>query len=190
MELTFALRGLEGRITVTVSPNHRPDLLGAAPAATGFPYCHATVDYDARGYDAVLGWVQLVRSDDNVSRGTEFEIDPLEFLGDVPHPFCWLGLAPQLFDAPSRSPRRDMSWTAHSFLCVPWGATEAGYEVRALAGFSWGFDDRDDRIRLFPAEPLVPADWDQHVDALSARYPAWRIVPGFGGPTPAASSEG
>ena len=38
MELTFALRGLEGRITVTVSPNHRPDLLGAAPAATGFPY--------------------------------------------------------------------------------------------------------------------------------------------------------
>ena len=42
---------------------------------------------------------------DLVGRGERFEMDPLAFLGDLPHPFCWLGLNPTLFDAPSRSPR-------------------------------------------------------------------------------------
>ena len=191
MELTFALRGLAGRITVTYAANVQPELVGAPPAAAGFPYCHASVDYPAQGYDAVLGWVQLVRSDDNESRGREFEIDPLEFLGDVPHPFCWLGLAPQLFDAPSRTPRRAMSWTAHSFLCVPWAESDAGLEVRALAGFSWGFDIDDEQIRLVPPQPLGPADWGNHAETLALRYPAWRFVPGFGGgPTSGASSVG
>jgi len=179
MDLAFSLRGTSGLVHVTYARNDRPELVGSGPDAAGFPYCHASVDYPARGYDAVLGWVQLVRSDDNESAGRDFEIDPLDFLGDVPHPFCWIGLEPQLFDAPSRSPRRDMDWLAHSFLCVPDGAADAGFEVHALTGFSWGFRVRDEAIQLVPPATLGPADWDQHAEGLSARYPAWRFVEGL-----------
>ena len=179
MDITFALRGIEGHVSVTYARNDRPDLVGSGAESSGFPMCHATVDYPAQGYDAVLGWVQLVRSDDNTSQGRAFEIDPLEFLGDVPHPFCWIGLSPQLFDAPSRSPRRDLDWAAHSFLCVPDGSTDAGLEVHALLGFAWGFHVRNEEIDLAPPTLLGPADWDHHVDVLAPRYPSWRFSSGF-----------
>jgi hypothetical protein len=179
MDITFALRGIEGHVSVTCARNDRPELVGSGPESVGFPMCDATVDYPARGYDAVLGWVQLVRSDDNASHGREFEIDPLELLGDVPHPFCWIGLSPRLFDAPSRSPRRDLDWAAHSFLCVPDGSTDGGHEVHALLGFAWGFRIRDEEIHLVAPTLLGPAEWDQDVDVLAARYPSWRFVGGF-----------
>jgi hypothetical protein len=37
-------------------------------------------------------WIQLVCSTDNGSGGQGFEMDPLEILGDVPHPFCFFGI--------------------------------------------------------------------------------------------------
>jgi hypothetical protein len=179
MDLAFSLRGISGLVHVTYSRNERPEQVGAGADAAGFPYCHASVVYPAEGYDAVLGWVQLVRSDDNASGGRDFEIDPLDFLGDVPHPFCWIGLEPQLFDAPSRSPRRDMDWLAHSFLCVPDADAEAGAGVQALTGFSWGFRVRDEVITLTPPERLGHLDWDRHTTALAANHPTWRFVSGF-----------
>jgi hypothetical protein len=179
MDIVFMLRGVVGSVSVTYSRNDRPDLVGSGAEASGFPMCHAAVDYPARGYDAMLGWVQLVRSDDNVSRGRAFEIDPLAFLGDVPHPFCWFGLSPQLFDAPSRAQRQDLDWMAHSFLCVPDGIMDDGLEVHALLGFAWGFRIRNEEVHLVPPTVLGPADWDQHVDVLAARYPSWRFVGGF-----------
>ena len=172
------LRGIDGLVSVTYARNEQPELVGGGPDSRGFPLCEAVVDYPAGGYDAVLGWVQLVRSGDNASHGQEFEVDPLAFLGDLPHPFCWIGLAPRLFDAPSRAPRQDLDWLAHSFLCVPDGA-EGGLEVHALVGFSWGFTVRGDAIDLVPPARLGPAAWDEHADHLSARYPAWRFVAGY-----------
>src|SRR5262245_34026573 len=180
MDITFALRGVQGYVTVTYARNDHPELVGASAEPSGFPICDATVDYPARGYDALLGWVQLVRSDDNTSHGDAFEIDPLDILGDVPHPFCWIGLAPHLFDAPSRAaPRRDLDWIAHSFLCVSEGSSEAGLEVDALLGFAWGFRIRDQEIELVPPTLVAPERWDQHVSVLEARYPAWRFARGF-----------
>jgi hypothetical protein len=179
MDITFALRGIEGRVYVMYSRNGRPELVGSSAQSSGFPMCHATVDYPAQGYDALLGWVQLVRSDDNTSQGRAFEIDPLDILGDVPHPFCWIGLSPGLFDAPSRSPRRDLDWAAHSFLCVPDGSVDAGLEVHALLGFAWGFRVRNEEIHLVPPTLLGPTEWDQHVDVLATRYPSWRFIGGF-----------
>ena len=177
--MKFLLRGIEGHVSVTCSRNDQPELVGSGAEALGFPICDATVDYPALGYDAVLGWVQLVRSDDNVSRGGEFEIDPLAFLGDVPHPFCWIGLSPRLFDAPSRSSKADLDWTAHSFLCVPDGGAEARLEVQALLGFSWGFRIRSDEILLTSPTPLSPTEWNAHRDHLATRYPSWEFVAGF-----------
>jgi hypothetical protein len=179
MDIDFVLRGIQGRVSVTFSRNEVPELVGSGAESVGFPTCDATVDYPANGYNALLGWVQLVRSDDNISRGDEFEIDPLDFLGDVPHPFCWIGIAPRLFDAPSRSPKQDLGWTARSFLCVPDGSADAGLEVHALLGFSWGFSVRNEEIRLVPPTLLGPADWDEHKQVLTSGYAAWRFVPGF-----------
>jgi hypothetical protein len=178
MDIAFSLRGIDGHVAVTYAANDRPELLGTSADAAGFPFCHATVDYPAQGYDAVLGWVQLVRSDDNVSHGREFETDPLDFLGDLPHPFCWFGLRPELFDAPSRSPRTDMDWVAHSFLCVP-DVSDDGMEVQALLGFRWRFRVRDGEITLEVPTLLGPTDWDADVAVLEPSYPAWRFVRGF-----------
>jgi hypothetical protein len=55
----------------------------------------------------------------------------------VAHPFGFFGIKPILFDAPSRPTRDDLDWLAHSFLCHI--ADYETREVRALAGFSWGF---------------------------------------------------
>jgi hypothetical protein len=179
MDIPFTLREIDGHVSVTYAVNDRPELLGAHPEGAGFPFCHASVDYSAQGYDAVLGWIQLVRSDDNVSGGRAFEIDPLDFLGDVPHPFCWIGLRPELFDAPSRSPRADMDWAAHSFLCVPDGRDDGGMEVQALLGFRWGFRVRAGEITLEPPTLLSREDWDSAVELLEPLYPAWHFTTGF-----------
>ncbi len=179
LHIAFELRGIAGRASVTYGRNTRPELVGSGPESAGFPMCHATVDYPARGYNAVLGWIQLVRSNDNTSHGRAFEVDPLGFLGDVPHPFCWIGLSPSLFDAPSRAPMSDLDWAAHSFLCVPDAGSDDRYEVHALLGFTWGFRIRGTEIRLVPPALLGPAEWNQDMDVLGKRYPSWHFIRGF-----------
>ena len=67
MDLAFVLRGIVGKVSVSCRANDHPELVGSGADSQGFPLCHAVVDYPAQGYDAVLGWVQLVRSDDNVT---------------------------------------------------------------------------------------------------------------------------
>jgi len=173
------LHGLDGRVVVTVERNAQPELVGSSPESRGFPMAKAAVDYADRGYDSMMGWIQLVRSDDNLSGGRQFEIDPLEFLGDLPHPFCWLGINPTLFDAPSRSPRRDLDWMAQSYLCVPDGDGVNAMEVRALLGFSWGFTVRTGRITIVQPERLRPTVWNEQCERLAEAFPSWRFRPGF-----------
>lgn len=178
MEIPFAMRGRPGHVVVDCAPNVHPELVGCPPEARDYPVCTATVDYPFRGYDSLMGWVQLVRSDDNVSGGERFEIDPLAFLGALPHPYCWLGLNPILFDAPSRTPRVEMTWTAHSFLCVP-DDVGNGLEVRAMLGFAWGFRCEDGQITLAPPTLLDESAWTDHTSALADQFPAWQFSPGF-----------
>lgn len=178
MEIPFTLRGVAGRVLVSYARNATPESVGCPPETRDYPICTATVEYPFRGYDSLMGWVQLVRSDDNVSAGERFELDPLAFLGDLPHPYCWLGLNPTLFDAPSRSPRIDMNWTAHSFLCVP-DDVGNGLEARPMLGFAWGFRALGGEITLEPPTILDGTSWDEHAGALASAYPAWRFPPGF-----------
>jgi hypothetical protein len=129
-----------------------------------------------KGYRALFGWVQLVRSTDNAVEGTAFQMDPLRFFEDSPAPYCWYGLVPTLFDAPSRNPRKPLVWLAHSFLAVtPWD-TGADRQVVPLLGFSWGFEiDAGGRITLVPEAQLSAADWAAHIRYLSTSYPTWRF---------------
>jgi hypothetical protein len=98
-------------------------------------------------------------------------MDPLEFLGQVSHPFCFFGIAPTLFDAPARTARPDMDWECHSFLCCVEGDDRR--EVRQLTGFSWGFRIASGRVDLFPV--TADASWSRHQDLLTRSYPAWRF---------------
>jgi hypothetical protein len=184
LQVNFRLRGLDGRVDVSLTRNTDPESLGylvlsggePVEFAKGFPVCHATVTYPADGYAAMFGWTQMVRSTDGTETG--FEMDPIAIYRDVPTPFCWYGLKPELFDAPSDESRHDRDWEAHSFLCVSPDAVVTP-AVRAVAGFSWGFNIVSGHItRTMPAR-LGPEAWDSQLGLLRASYPQWVFDAGY-----------
>lgn len=137
MQIDFSLRREVGHVEITSVANDDPGGLGCPEAARGFPACTATVHYSGHGYRALFGWIQLVRSTDNDSRGAAFEVDPTRVYADLQTPFCWFGFNPTLFDSPWREPAVPMTWLAHCFLCVI--PTEPmTRQVRALLGFQLG----------------------------------------------------
>jgi hypothetical protein len=110
---------MDGIVSVEVEPNADPHALGCRHPedARDLPACTALADYPARGYRAVMGWVQLVSSTDGASGEEGFDPDLLGFYDDLNVPYAFFGVGPTLFDAPSRPSREDMTWVAHSFLC-------------------------------------------------------------------------
>lgn len=173
MRIDFMLRNLPGAVDVSVEPNSDPRLLGCADHGEGFPVCTAVIDYAGRGYAAAMGWIQLVRSTD--APRDEFELDPYEPLGRLPHPYCWFGFVPTLFDAPSRPSRAPLQWTAHSFLSF----IGSDREARAVLGFSWGFAIDEEVVSLTDAAELPPHAWDEHLPLLRAEHPGWTFAPGY-----------
>jgi hypothetical protein len=110
MELSFTHHGHRGRVIVSVATTSDPAVLGQREGAIGLANCTATVAFAGRGYRQLLGWVQLVRSSDNAFHGHQFEMNPFDPFGlyqqHAPSPYCWYGIAPTLFDAPSRDERK------------------------------------------------------------------------------------
>lgn len=175
----FSWAGLAGEVRVEVVANIDPAALGCPPSAADFPVCMATIDYPPRGYRSLFGWVQLVRSTDNDSAGTRFEMDPFALFGDAPSPYCWYGTAPILFDAPWRPIRVPLHWTAYSFLATtPLEEVLRGAPrmVVPLYGFSWGFDITDDVVRLHDVVALDPDAWMAQLEVLRASYPYWHFA--------------
>ncbi|MFI6689250.1 hypothetical protein [Streptomyces sp. NPDC050485] len=175
MILPFTRDGETGSVRVTLEQVDEPSTVGKHPESRGFPCCTAAVDHPGRGYRALFGWVQLVRSTDNSSGGVGFDMDPFILFEDAPSPYAFFGISPTLFDAPSRAERKPMAWLAHSFLA--WTPLDrAQRHVLPLAGFSWGFDiDATGHITPRPAEALTAADWGGHLPYMGARYPAWNF---------------
>lgn len=178
MEIPFTHQGHRGRVNVTVERTLSPATFGVGDSALGFAHCKATIEFSGGGYLGLLGWVQLVRSTDNASRGRQFEMDPFDPFGlyeRAPLPYCWYGITPTLFDAPSRDERIPLDWVAHSFLAAsPFGGNTK--VVSPLLGFSWGFDIADEAsISLKPTTVLTAADWGAHLPYLRECYPDWRF---------------
>ncbi|EST30517.1 hypothetical protein N566_21170 [Streptomycetaceae bacterium MP113-05] len=177
MILPFTHDGRSGTVTVSLEQHDDPATVGKGPEAYGFPACTATVEHPARGYRAMFGWVQLVRSTDNTTGGAGFDLDPFCLFEDAPSPYAFFGNEPTLFDAPSRDTRAPLTWLAHSFLA--W--TPMDEEVRRvlpLAAFSWGFGiDPNGHILLQPPQALAPSDWNGHLHLLRASHPAWTFDP-------------
>jgi hypothetical protein len=179
VRLQFEWEDLHGEVLVDCVPNGDPVALGCPPDALDFPVCTASVRFPAKGYRALLGWVQLVRSTDNDSRGERFQMDPLLLFFDAPSPYCWYGIAPTLFDAPFRGRGVSLRWVAHSFLAT----TPLDEAIRTLTrpvvplvGFSWGFDvNEGGAITVHPVDQLALGDWNQHLDILRQTYPDWQF---------------
>jgi hypothetical protein len=180
LEVPFSWRSGDGVMRVRCAPNSEPEYWGCWwPAAEGFPVCTATVDHPELGYRSMFGWVQLVRSTDNESRGQRFEVDPFALFGDAPSPYCWYGQHPVLFDAPSRAERRPLDWVAHSFLATTplEEVMTVGRRVVPIAGFSWGFtDDGSSTVVLHDLAVLGDVEWAAHVGLLRETYPMWRFA--------------
>lgn len=176
LEVPFVREAFTGRVAVRCVPSEDPLAIGKSHEDVGFPVCTATVAFDAEGYYAFCGWVQMVCSTDNSSGGREFEMDPLGPFSDNPAPFCFFGLAPTLFDAPSRDRRCELTWIAHSFLAVL-DEIEGRRAVRALLGFEWGFEiSAAGLIALRALTGLDASAWNNHLPMLRTIYPTWSFA--------------
>jgi hypothetical protein len=178
MELSFTLYGQRGRVIVSAARTLAPEILGAHKGALDLANCTATVEFSGRGYLQLFGWVQLVCSTDNAFHGRAFEMDPFDPFGlekKAPRPYCWFGITPTLFDAPSRGSRRPLDWLAHSFLAASPMSGERRI-VTPLLGFAWGFQVAGERqVELKPLLPLTAADWEAHLPYLRRCYPQWQF---------------
>lgn len=178
--LPFVARGRRGEVTVTVSENTEPLQVGSVSAASGFPMCRATVEYEAAGYLAMLGWIQNVGEASPRGSALRFELDPFVLFEGIPTPYAIYGARPELFDAPYRSDRTlSLDWLAHSFLCVA-PSSPFDREVEAVVGFSWGFTMDDGDVEIVEPKPLTRDDWAAQLDLLSASYPSWVFTAGSG----------
>ena len=188
MELPFTHRSHAGRVLVTLETTLEPADLGAREGAAGLANCKATIEFPGSGYLGLLGWVQLVRSTDNSFHGRKFEMDPFDpfdLYKHAPTPYCWYGINPTLFDAPSRDKRVDLDWVAHSFLAasplrgrrrITSPLHEDRRIVTPLLGFSWGFHIFNaDNIVLKPITSLTAADWEAHLPYLRKCYKKWQF---------------
>jgi hypothetical protein len=128
------------------------------------------VAYQAQGYAAVFGWTQVVRSTD--SPPGQFEMDPIALYQQVATPYAFFGVRPELFDAPSRESRHDMTWEAHSFLCTSPDAVLTRH-VQAITGFTWGFTINHQDITFARPAALGAEAWESHLDLLRTSYPDW-----------------
>jgi hypothetical protein len=176
---SFEWRGVSGTVQVKCVANDDPLGYGSVGAdAYGYPVCTATVRYPQRGYNAMFGWVQLVRSTDNESAGEFFEPDPLALFGDAHSPYCFYGTEPTLFDAPSRMERVPMAWLAYSFLATtPIDEMLEGNPRRVvpLLGFKWGFDIAPEsiaRVELRTVGAIGSSAWETVVPVLRETYPS------------------
>jgi hypothetical protein len=188
MELPFIHQGFQGRVFITQETTLEPARLGAREHAASLANCKATIEFAGDGYLGLLGWIQLVCSTDNSSHGSKFEIDPFDpFDLDkyAPSPYCWYGIKPTLFDAPSRGKRVDLDWLALSFLAasplrgkrhITPPLREDRKIVIPLLGFSWGFHIFDEKnIELKPITALTGADWESHLPYLRKCFKKWKF---------------
>jgi hypothetical protein len=180
LSLPFRRAGVPGMVEVALGVNDDPVALGCPEWAAGFPWCRARVEHPACGYAEVLGWVQLVDWD-LMEGGEGFLVDPFAPLGEIPHPFCYLGYAPTLFDAPhSDEAPAHSEFIAHSFLCGLGPESLAmRFEIDALLGFEWSFRIDEGEIAIGELAPLGPESWDSHRGYLSRAHPRWTFLPGF-----------
>lgn len=185
LEIPYRWAGVEGLVRVVVRTNDEPEALACPEWARGFPACEATVESEqARGYDHVYNWIQMVETS-YTSSG--FHVDHHPTFAS-PNPYIWAGPQAKFEDAP-HTDALDCDFLAHTFLCGTGGELhEFRKEDRAILGFSWGYTKRGERLEWFGPDLLSAEDWDGHREYLTRKYRRrwwrfwrrpWNFAPGF-----------
>jgi hypothetical protein len=146
--IPFRLHEAEDRVVVSFGVNRDAArwgfdrlALGFDLALThGFPVCKAQIEFEGEGYNAAMGWIQVVTIDNRANGRTWSTVDTYPMFRTIDDPFATLGHRPVLFDAPGPNPpRADERWTAESFLAV-YDDLVRTRRVSTVCGFSWGCD--------------------------------------------------
>lgn len=179
--IPFRLRGLDGRVEIGYSTNDDPRRWGypllesalgfSSERAEGFPVVSAQVAYPGEGYVSCMGWIQIVRWREAGNAEEQVIVDKPPQLSDESFPYCFWGLAPSFFDAPSTTARLEL-WSAHTFLVASPDAVITK-EVRPVCGFSWGFSTLGPRPEAMSLLPLGEETWSAARHILAGRYPSW-----------------
>jgi hypothetical protein len=180
--IPFRLRGLDGRIVVDLEANKDPrrwgyDLLGlpyAAEVAEGFPVVRASVSFAGEGYAAAMGWIQIVRYGTGEAEDTVL-VDLPPQLSEARMPYCYWGVCPSFFDAPSFA-QEGVTWVADAFLTVTPDALMTKI-VQPVCGFRWGFKTSQNSSEFLPLEPTDVKAWYRARKILQDRYPDGEFLP-------------
>jgi hypothetical protein len=176
LDFKFERGGSAACVRAELWVNEDPAAYGCPEFARGFPVMRATIEPPGRGYQDLLGWIQVIRAPKLFGAG--LHLDSLEMLTEVTHPFGYFGLAPTSFDAPHTDAYRELDWTAHTFLGGTAGIHQPK-EAWAALGFSWGYVIRDGEVSVTGFTKLGADAWDADLPFLSAKCPAWSFAPGF-----------
>lgn len=143
--------------------------------AEGFPVVRASVSFPGEGYAAAMGWIQLVRYYGGGEIGDEVvEVDHPPQHSAARTPYCYWGISPSFFDAPSMA-QEGVTWAAETFLTASPDAlmTRA---VQPVCGFRWGYTTRRNPPELLPVEPLDEKAWEPVRAELQGRYLDWNFL--------------
>jgi len=177
--LAFRLRELSGLVTIRFGPNDDPldwgygllNLDYPPEKARGFPVLQADVTFQAKGYGAIFGWVQIVRYTIHDTGETRLVYDVAPQLIGTNTPYIAFGVLPSLFDAPSIT-SKEVTWDADAFLVHTPDALMTRV-VHAICGFTWGYRVQEGSVQLVPPAPATEPIWLRNVAGLAEHFPSW-----------------
>ncbi len=173
----FVFHGKQNAVTVHYAPMsdaktsgfHVLNLPFDPEACKGYPMVHACFEaLNLMGYERYCGWIQFIRReeysevDDEAPLRICYELDVPDDLQELGLPYFAFGYPPELFDAPCRNLRgsKKLVWTAYTYL-VDIPSRINAYQLRYLAGFSWGYTENvRDEVSLLEFRLLTEDDWN------------------------------
>lgn len=185
--IRFKLRDRNGQVTVKYGPNEDPVGLGLQhlnlkrqiSGLLGFPVIEARIQYPGKGYDAFMGWIQIVRFRLNMAdggyRSNLIEIvDWPQCFNGADSPFSCYGHKPTFFDAPSVG-YGGIKWEAHTWLAEIPDAV-MGRTIRPVLGFSWGYFREKEGPELARLNVLNVDNWKEDVKVLERSCRKWKFA--------------
>lgn len=188
LTIPFRIRGYDGQVAVLYWENQDPTAIGFdrlnlpfdISITRGFPVFQASVSYSGSGYNATLGWIQVVTVDAIAPEaGHHASVDVAPIFRGTDSPFAAFGQTPTTFDAPGPNPpRTDEHWVAETFLvaCPDVARTRV---IQPILGIRWGY-----QLTAMEATPLgleiaTADDWERCAGVLRSEYPSWIFDPSF-----------
>ncbi len=187
LKIPFSLHNNSGSVEVVLSENKDPEKLGYVTLfgkaarldqTKSFPVINASVTYGGIGYNAMMGWIQILTYSKSSDKNPTIIVDHPPQMEDSNSPFCFWGPIPTLFDAPSmfnteNKRARNVTWRADSFLVASPDALMSKI-IFPVASFSWGYKtDGNGKVSISDLEDTKLRSWKANTSLLREKYPKW-----------------